>query len=180
MDLNSAATLARNLMNLHGLNDWYFQFSRSTKNFGDTSYYKKIIRLSKIRTATRNEKEVTNTILHEIAHALRGWEPGMHHHDAKWRNIFISIGGDGLAKSKATDISKIEYLHKGYCKCNVNPGHGSARVNTKNAYRCTRCKATIVYRHGKNGYYFIRQGEYITYVNLLSTGYNVPKRTVSV
>lgn len=76
MNTSYAASLARDLMNQHGLTDWTFQWDRAKQRAGACFYRRKMITLS-IHYVTKNElDDVKDTILHEIAHALT---PGDHH-----------------------------------------------------------------------------------------------------
>ncbi len=92
METTAASSLARGLMNDHGLYDWIFQFDRAKRRFGLCSYGTRTISLSASLVALNSEVQVRNTVLHEIAHALVG--PG-HHHDHVWRMKARSIGCDG-------------------------------------------------------------------------------------
>ncbi len=78
MELHKASTLAINLMNNHNLLGWNFEWNNRKSAFGLCSYSRKTIFLSKILTVQVDEEGVTNTILHEIAHALVG---AGHSHD---------------------------------------------------------------------------------------------------
>lgn len=76
----------------HGLNDWHFRFTHSLARFGQCSYSKKTISLSKHLTLLNDESLVRNTILHEIAHALVGHKAA---HGPAWRAQALAIGCDG-------------------------------------------------------------------------------------
>lgn len=88
MTLPLARETARRLMVLHGLATWRFAFDRSKKRFGICSYRQCLIRLSAPLTALNTDAEVTNTILHEIAHALT---PG-DGHGRRWQAMAQRIG----------------------------------------------------------------------------------------
>lgn len=62
-------------------------------------------------TKQRTEKEVTNTILHEIAHAIVG---AKHGHDRVWRAKALEIGCDGQRCSDGSNI-KMDYKYLGTC-----------------------------------------------------------------
>lgn len=85
-----AQVLAEELMYNHGLLDWKFCFDRAKKRFGRCDYTKKQISISASLTQLNSEEHVKDTILHEIAHALAGYEAG---HGPKWKEIITQIGG---------------------------------------------------------------------------------------
>jgi len=79
-------------MNKHKLldKDWMFEFDNAKLRFGRCNKTKKIISLSMHLVKLNNKKEVKDTILHEIAHALspvRG-------HNNYFYNICRQIGAE--------------------------------------------------------------------------------------
>jgi predicted SprT family Zn-dependent metalloprotease len=110
MDLYSAHTLVNELMEKHGIKQqgWKFNFDNSRRRFGCCKYRLKVITLSKYLTYLNDEKEVRNTILHEIAHALT---PG-HHHDWVWKAKAKEIGctGDRCYSSKSVTTPESRYI----------------------------------------------------------------------
>jgi predicted SprT family Zn-dependent metalloprotease len=87
-------------------------------------------------------KEITNTILHEIAHALT---PG-HKHDYVWRQKFIEIGGDGTMRggehcyseeNTKADVRAANSVYKGTC----SKGHVHYRnaLGRGRSYSCNHC-----------------------------------------
>lgn len=91
MNLFHAEILAQELLFLHHLaqKGWKFQFDRAKKRFGMCNYSSKTISLSKYLTAINTEEKVTETLLHEIAHALAGHTAG---HGQKWKETMIYLG----------------------------------------------------------------------------------------
>jgi len=75
----------------HGLADWNFQFDHARRRFGCCSYGRKLITLSRPLTLLNDEREVRDTILHEIAHALVAPGDG---HGRKWRQACARIGAE--------------------------------------------------------------------------------------
>jgi predicted SprT family Zn-dependent metalloprotease len=71
---------------------WHFQFSNHKTYLGMCYHQKKVIALSQHFILKSPDEVITDTLLHEIAHALVG--PG-HGHDGVWRHKAISIGCDG-------------------------------------------------------------------------------------
>lgn len=70
MKLIDAEILCKQLMKKHKLGKvWKFDWMNKKRVYGDCCYSLKTIRLSKRFVEINPEKEVKNTILHEIAHA---------------------------------------------------------------------------------------------------------------
>jgi hypothetical protein len=93
MDMAEAEKLATNLMRQHGLHDWQFKWDRATKRLGSCNYTKKRITLSAHQTKKRQELDVKDTILHEIAHALLPPRTG---HGKLWKAKCMEIGAKPL------------------------------------------------------------------------------------
>ncbi|MDE1977025.1 MAG: SprT-like domain-containing protein, partial [Elusimicrobia bacterium] len=89
MFARDAASLARQLLDIHGLLDWRFSFDRSRRRFGVCNWSAKTIGLSRPLTELNDETHVRDTILHEIAHALAGRQAG---HGPKWREAAVLVG----------------------------------------------------------------------------------------
>jgi predicted SprT family Zn-dependent metalloprotease len=94
--------LAASLLQEHGLHHWKFRWDHARTRFGCCHYSSQVISLSKKLTALRSDKEIRNTLLHEIAHALVGYE---NHHNRIWRNKAIEIGCDGKRCSNDVQIA---------------------------------------------------------------------------
>ncbi|MEU4365087.1 SprT-like domain-containing protein [Promicromonospora sp. NPDC023987] len=92
MNLVAASRLARELMDQHGLKAWTFEFDDAVRRAGMCSYGKSRISLSAPITRIHEEREVRDTILHEVAHALAG--PRAKHGPA-WREVAVRIGCSG-------------------------------------------------------------------------------------
>jgi predicted SprT family Zn-dependent metalloprotease len=89
MDMADAEKLATQLMHQHGLDGWQFKWDRATKRLGSCNYTRKRITLSAHQTKNRQELEVKDTILHEIAHALLPPRTG---HGKLWKAKCVEIG----------------------------------------------------------------------------------------
>ena len=77
------------LLKRHGLASWRFGFDQAARRGGKCAYRKKEITLSEQFVLAAQAEEVTDTILHEIAHALVG---GKHGHDTVWQAKAREIG----------------------------------------------------------------------------------------
>lgn len=83
---------ARRRMNEHGLEGWTLKEDRAKTRAGYCQISARTISLSRELLPLWPAEVVTDTILHEIAHALA---PELDGHTAAWREIHISIGGTG-------------------------------------------------------------------------------------
>ena len=97
--LLEVAQEARELMHKHGLDGWTFRFSAARRTIGLCKEKGKIIQLGRHHAANDPREQVTDTILHEIAHALAGAAAG---HGPVWRNVAKRVGAAPRA-SKASD-----------------------------------------------------------------------------
>ncbi len=70
MRLNDAHSLALYLMAEHNLQHWTFSFDNAKRRFGVCYKSKRKISLSRYFVEHNDVEDVTDTILHEIAHAL--------------------------------------------------------------------------------------------------------------
>lgn len=130
--MGAIMTEARQLMNKHGLQNVGLKVIRSCGAFGNclvshgSRFFPQEAKPIRIGLSVRllpycKPKEITNVILHEIAHALT---PG-HKHDYVWQRKFIEIGGDGTAKGgehcyaegiTRQDLLVANSVYKGTCK----------------------------------------------------------------
>ncbi|MCY3859110.1 MAG: SprT-like domain-containing protein [Gammaproteobacteria bacterium] len=83
---------AEMLLQKHGLESWRFGFDHATRRGGRCAFKREEISLSEQFAFAASDEEVTDTILHEIAHALVGPNHG---HDATWKATAKSIGCSG-------------------------------------------------------------------------------------
>ncbi len=88
--------LAMHLMKKHGLLDkgWKFGYDKAKTRCGICDYSNKIIKLSRyyVRDPSVHPKNIEDTILHEIAHAIVGYDAA---HNAQWKRVAIYIGCSG-------------------------------------------------------------------------------------
>lgn len=140
MDITEAATLARTLMNQHGLGHVPFRFNRAKRALGTTHFLKnrgtgeitlQDISLSEHYTKLLPEDEVRDVILHEIAHALT---PG-HNHDYVWRRKAREIGAK--PERCALPSARPEAAVKGVCP-NGHESTGFHRLPLR-VKSCSKC-----------------------------------------
>jgi predicted SprT family Zn-dependent metalloprotease len=111
VDLGDARVLALTLMREHGLTEWRLVFDRAKTRAGVCRPIRKEIGLSRPLTELHSVEEVTDTILHEIAHALVGPNHG---HDARWRAMAQSIGCSAT-RCVPDDAPRVEGQWVGTC-----------------------------------------------------------------
>lgn len=148
MDLAAAATLARSLMDRHGLADWQFAWDRARRRFGSCSTQRRRITLSAHVVRLNEEPEVRDTILHEIAHALT---PG-DGHGARWRAMCVRVGAKPERCYRETVdggvVSPRAGLKLGCLTCNWWVGRH--RV-TWAIQTCRKCGRQVTWEHVRTG-----------------------------
>jgi predicted SprT family Zn-dependent metalloprotease len=89
-EITATAQKARRLMDEHDLQGWRFAWSNNvTGAAGYTDFTRRTITLSKPHVQNHTAAEVDDTILHEIAHALAGYQAG---HGPEWKQIARKLG----------------------------------------------------------------------------------------
>lgn len=132
MDLLAVLNLATEKMVEQGLGDWHFKLDNSPRRFGCCKYRTRTISISTKLALLNSEKEVLNTILHEIAHALVGSHNA---HNYIWRQKAIEIGCNG---NRCCDTTKVIAPPKKYigtcpsCK-------GTIQRHRRKDIACAKC-----------------------------------------
>lgn len=96
---------ALELMAQHGLSDWNFKFITTKRVIGRCTYSKKLIQYS-VNFLDNTEAEIKDTLLHEIAHALVGYNHG---HDKFWKDKASEIGAIPKACKNSSSRPKGKY-----------------------------------------------------------------------
>jgi predicted SprT family Zn-dependent metalloprotease len=135
-DLASIAHRARVLLATHHLPQWSFQFDNATKRAGSCQYATQVISLSYEFAKRAPEGEITDTLLHEIAHALVG---KAHQHDEVWRVKALAIGGSGR-RCHDVQFTPPRYIVTCERRCWV-----ATAERRKRGVICKQCRGTIVY-----------------------------------
>jgi len=114
MNLQEAKDLAISLMEKHGLIDkrWYFEFDNAKRRFGVCNYRYNKIGLSRHLTELNDIEQVRDTILHEIAHALVGFNHG---HDWVWKQKALEIGCNGNRCYKSDEVVSTSAKYEAVC-----------------------------------------------------------------
>jgi len=89
MDTAHAKEIVFRLMSRYGLVDWSFKFNSDKLRLGTCKEHIKRIELSEHYVHRNSIEHVTDTILHEIAHALVGV---VHGHDEVWKDMCNRLG----------------------------------------------------------------------------------------
>lgn len=141
MNPAGARITARHLMDEHGLHAWSFGFDNAKRRCGQCNYTKRLITLSRYYVGMNDEREVRDTILHEIAHALTG--PG-HGHGPKWKSTARKIGA---TPNRCADASVSMPPAPWELLCteghSLGPRHRRYRHMDMNV--CGRCRSPLVY-----------------------------------
>ncbi len=98
--LRKVADLARRQMDLHGLSDWTLRFSSTRARLGSCHSFQMMIQISLRHAVSDSLDDVTDTILHEIAHALAG--PAARH-GPEWKAIAARLGATPKACAPESD-----------------------------------------------------------------------------
>ncbi|WP_424947969.1 SprT-like domain-containing protein [Candidatus Spongiihabitans sp.] len=124
----------RKLLRKHGLSDWSACLDEAMNRAGACKYSNKQISLSRLFLRAASEREILDTILHEIAHALAGPE---HHHDAVWRKIARDIGCSG-ERCHNLEFSRPRWI----MQC-PNGCFAHARKRRARGLVCKKCKQPV-------------------------------------
>ena len=95
--LLEVAEEARTLMDRHGLEDWTFRFSAAETRLGECRESEQVIQLSVRHAVTAEPRDVTDTILHEVAHALAGANA---RHGPAWKAVAARLGARPRARAE--------------------------------------------------------------------------------
>ena len=95
--LLEVANEARSLMDSQGLEDWMFRFSTAETRLGECRESERVIQLGARHAVTAERRDVTDTILHEIAHALAGANA---RHGPAWKVIATWLGATPRARAE--------------------------------------------------------------------------------
>jgi predicted SprT family Zn-dependent metalloprotease len=142
----NVASIARTMMNEHGLSGWAFTFDRAKRRAGNCNHTWKKISLSYYYVSSDNsDEDIKDTILHEIAHALAG--PG-HGHDAYWKSICRRIG----AKPKrcyGNDVVMPTGRYKAVCDSCKKEYYKHRRPKRLDSWFCRKCKSNCWPERGR-------------------------------
>lgn len=129
-------------MNEHGLGHWCFQFDRASRRFGVCKYGTRTIGLSEALVRANTVERCTETILHEIAHALAGSAAG---HGPAWVRQARALGIKGERCFSAENTTLVgKYF--GYCeRCGDEPMSARTQHPTP-GYICKKHRKLLVWK----------------------------------
>lgn len=117
---------------------WKSDSMRAKEIVGRCNYTVKTIELSWPLTLVNSAELITDTILHEIAHALVG--PG-HHHNLIWQHKAVQIGARPIRCSVGAVGVERQYKMKCLCPNKFISFHRKPRLDR----RCPNCKYLFVH-----------------------------------
>lgn len=101
--LRAVVAEARELMDRHGVGMWALRFSGSRTSLGECRSRQKLILVSRTHALNGSPEQVTDTILHEIAHALAGPDAG---HGPAWKAVARKLGATPRSCLPESDSTK--------------------------------------------------------------------------
>ncbi len=124
-------SLANTLIQKHGLRFWTFAFNNRTTSLGLCDHNNRQICYSRMYLDLDVE-QITDTILHEIAHALT---PG-DKHGYLWKKKCVEIG------CKPERVANVErcgkYRYKAICRV-CDTVYQRSRISKSKCYSCPKC-----------------------------------------
>jgi predicted SprT family Zn-dependent metalloprotease len=137
---DEVVTLAKRQFKDHGLDElgWTFGFNKAKRGAGVCRFTKKRIELSEVFALKASQKDLLNTILHEIAHALAGKS---HDHDKTWKDIAIRVGCDG---KRCHTIKFAEAKIIQFCNCQTRELY---KRPTSCRMICGKCKVPVQWKY---------------------------------
>ncbi|CAG7579879.1 MAG: SprT-like protein [uncultured marine phage] len=149
MSLDEVRKEALSLLKKHGLNKWSFNWLVKRDVFAMCNYKKKTIYLNRSKTLHEsNPKRITNSILHEIAHALDFINRGKSDHGPEWQKIAKSIGCNANKYGDESGLDK-EKIYKWTGSCPDCDRKWYYNVKPKKPLRCPTHKSQLVYKFNK-------------------------------
>ena len=133
MDHTQVRTLATGLMDRHGLTGWRLVFDNARTRAGVCRSDRKEIGLSRHLMGLYSPEQVTETVLHEIAHALAG---ARHGHDRVWRAVARRIGCSGQ-RCMPADAPSVEGAWEGTCPAGHRTTAHRRPIRVRSCPRCS-------------------------------------------
>jgi predicted SprT family Zn-dependent metalloprotease len=133
LDVTAARQLATGLMARHGLVGWRLVFDSAKTRAGVCRFDRKEIGLSRPLVSLYAAEHVTETVLHEIAHALAG---PRHGHDRVWRATARRIGYRGERRMPA-DAPNVEGAWVGVCPAGHRTTAHRRPIRVKSCLGCS-------------------------------------------
>ena len=139
--LQDVMDLSYRLLAEHGLLNWRVSFDHARRRAGLCNFSTKTISLSRHYAREATLVHITDTILHEIAHALVG---PSHGHDAVWRRKAREIGCSAMRCHNLT-FTKARWV----MTC-PNDCFAVERYRRKSGLICSSCKHKVEFVPAKD------------------------------
>ncbi len=121
---------------------WKFELNKRKRHVGLCSYTDKTIYLSEHYVALSTPESITDTLLHEVAHAL--CSPG-YGHGPVWRRKALEVGARPETCATADAISTATYNYKLQCpNCPDKTWYRHRLKRQLHGAYCPRCHTTLV------------------------------------
>ena len=142
MDLNVGITLQemQSIVDSHLPNsNWKVVINTNKKRLGVCKYRTRVIGISIFHALTSKRSEVLDTLLHEIAHAVVGWNHG---HNEVWRSKAIALGCNG---NRCGADMKVKGKYVGKCSVCNKEFNFHRKVNRRLFHKACGIKSNIVF-----------------------------------
>ena len=140
MELGTAVALTLNFLSEHKLLEqgWRVKLSKGSRRLGACYWSKKLIKLSRHHVLNGTDAEITDTIRHEVAHALAG---PLAKHGPEWKRWAIRLGATPRATARSVSY-EMPYKFVLFCPgCNSDIQKRRNRVTMRRLQRlqCRKC-----------------------------------------
>jgi predicted SprT family Zn-dependent metalloprotease len=125
----------------NGLEGWNFKLDRAIRRAGNCHFGRKCITLSRhmVETESITMEQIDNILLHEVAHAIVGYQHG---HDDVWRNKAMELGCDGARCHTLRFTPAPRY--RVTCSCGAcNFTRMRFKAKTWNTKVCMHCRSPL-------------------------------------
>lgn len=151
MDIARFEAEQKRLFKLWGLELWRFEYGKRKRSLGVCYFARRMITVTKFHVENDSEKDVLDTLMHEIAHAKAGYEPG-NVHGPRFKMWAARIGCtvDGCAARAGTHLELAKQPGRYQAVC-IGCGH------THHKYKMSLTKfltATYICKCGQKGLRF--------------------------
>ena len=135
-----AEKLTMDLVNKY-IPGWGLGWICSQRVYGKCSFGEHLIKLSLPLVQRNSVEETTNTILHEIAHAMAGPE---HNHDWYWKAQCMKIGA---RPERCFNLNEVDNGAEWKSKCLCAGKVHKAIRKPRRELICTACRTRLIYHN---------------------------------
>jgi len=119
----------------HLTGDWTYSWLKTKRTMGLCNYRTKMISASRVYVGVASVEQLENTVLHEIAHAIAGFEAA---HGPAWERACVEIGAEPKRLFDASTISP-PYTWCMSCKVCGPQRKLFAKPRSKRSESCVNC-----------------------------------------